>query len=192
MSNESLYSRQHESGFDGQSLEREAAQERERLRESLEKAANAERAPTKTHEILKNSALERALPAKEALDKRDTEHRPAPNSVVTKKQRRESFDKTMREARLHMSPINRSFSRVIHAPVIEKMSDGLGKTVARPNALLAASVCAFLLTTALLYIARHYGYSLSGSETIAAFMLGWLIGLLYDVGRTTFGHRRTP
>jgi len=28
--------------------------------------------------------------------------------------------------------------------------------------------------------ARHYGYPLSGSETIAAFILGWVMGLLFD------------
>ena len=56
----------------------------------------------------------------------------------------------------------------------------VGGTIARPNAILSGSVSAFLLTLAVYLVARFNGYPLSGAETIASFIFGWLLGLIYD------------
>jgi hypothetical protein len=89
----------------------------------------------------------------------------------------------MREVRSHMSAPSRAFSKVIHNPAVEKTSDALGNTVARPNAILSGSLFAFLFTLAVYLIARYSGYPLSGTETIASFILGWVLGLIYDYVR---------
>ena len=74
----------------------------------------------------------------------------------------------------------RTFSKVIHNPVVEKTSEVVGSTVARPNAILSGSVGAFILVLGVFLIARHYGYQLSGAETIVAFAIGWVVGIVYD------------
>ncbi|HRN90324.1 MAG TPA: hypothetical protein PK543_01410, partial [Candidatus Saccharibacteria bacterium] len=63
---------------------------------------------------------------------------------------------------------------------VEKVSDVVGSTVARPNAVLSGAVSAFILTLAVYIVAKTIGYRLSGFETIAAFIVGWTIGILYD------------
>ena len=50
----------------------------------------------------------------------------------------------------------------------------------RPNAILAGAVVAFVLVLAVYLISKFYGYTLSGFETIGAFIVGWVLGILYD------------
>jgi hypothetical protein len=99
---------------------------------------------------------------------------------ISKKERDASYKKIMNDISQEMSPAERVFSKFIHSPAVEKTSDVLGKTVARPNSILIGSLSAFILVTAVYMIARSYGYRLSGFETIATFALGWLIGLIID------------
>jgi hypothetical protein len=86
----------------------------------------------------------------------------------------------MADARAHMSAPSRAFSKVIHNKTVEQVSAAVGSTVARPNAILSGAVFAFLLTLAVYLIAKNLGYPLSGFETIGAFALGWILGILYD------------
>ncbi len=69
---------------------------------------------------------------------------------------------------------------MIHNPVVEKTSEVVGATVARPNAILAGALVAFFAVLAVYLTAKHFGYVLSGFETIGAFIVGWVIGILYD------------
>lgn len=102
---------------------------------------------------------------------------------ISKKQQKAAFKKTMQQIQGEMKPAKRVFSKVIHNGVVEKTSETVGKTLARPNAILAGAVSAFLLTLIVYLVAKTIGYSLSGFESIAAFIVGWTIGLLYDYVR---------
>lgn len=77
----------------------------------------------------------------------------------------------------------RTFSKFIHNPAVEKASEVMGSTVARPNSILSGAIVAFFAVLAVYLIAKHYGYVLSGFETIGAFIVGWLVGALYDFFR---------
>ena len=99
---------------------------------------------------------------------------------VTKQEREASYEATMKHIRKEMSPPARVFSKFIHVPVIEKSSEIIGSSFARPDAILAGSASALILVSLTYVIARTFGYRLSGFETIGAFLLGWIIGLIYD------------
>jgi len=145
-------------------LEREAKnvekQDVQELKKSAEKAA----------EVEKKKVEKEVAPVEK---RRDT---PAQRRAKAKV----SYKKTMRETQAQMKPAERSFSKVIHNPAVEKTSEALGSTVARPNAILAGSLSAFLLGLGIYLTAQYYGYPLSGTEMIAAFILGWVVGLLFD------------
>jgi len=102
------------------------------------------------------------------------------NGSINKKQRDESYKRTMKRVQSELPANSRLFSKFIHNKSVEKISDAVGNTVARPNAILAGAVTAFLLTLITYTIAKKIGYVLSGFETIAAFIIGWIIGLVYD------------
>ncbi|RWZ79056.1 MAG: hypothetical protein EOT04_02305 [Candidatus Chaera renei] len=111
------------------------------------------------------------------------------NHTVTARQKAASYRKTMSSIGKDMSPSQKVFSRLIHWTPLEKTSEVVGSTIARPNAILAGSFSAFVLTAGVYILAKSLGYTLSGSETMIAFALGWMIGLAYDYLKTLIaGH----
>ncbi len=103
---------------------------------------------------------------------------------VTKKQKNKEYQKTLSEIQSHMSSPARTFSKVLHNPAVEKTSEAIGSTIARPNAILAGSTAAFVVVALVYMTAKHYGYVLSGFESIGAFILGWMLGISIDYVRT--------
>lgn len=108
------------------------------------------------------------------------------HGVVSKKERDASYKHHMKQLQAELSPSQRAFSKVIHNPIIEKTSEVVGSTVARPNAVLAGAAVAFFLVLAVYLVSKFYGYTLSGFETIGAFIVGWILGILYDFFRVMF------
>lgn len=109
---------------------------------------------------------------------------------ATKRQRAASYDATMRQIRKEMSVPSRTFSRFIHNKTVEEISESIGQTVARPNAMLAGSIAAMFITLFVFLIAKQYGYRLSGFETIGTFLFGWAVGLVFDYARLMFPTKR--
>lgn len=167
--------------------------------------ATREHQPARSHE-------ERAQSHHEALSRKTEEHYKAETEeahrlAATEKQHRErepqsqaehrrepikvdeEFTHTMVAIQQEMSPAQRAFSRFIHKKPVEITSDFLASTVVRPNAMLAGSICAFVLMLAVYLFTKSIGYVLSGFELIATFVIGWVLGMIYDYARTMFNNR---
>lgn len=166
---------------------------------SKELLGGPERSVEKSGESQAERAAEaRAAASKEALMSRErsgTEKKRASIdgtslTHATKKQRKDSYTSTMRQIQSEMNTSSRTFSKVIHNKTVERVSEAIGSTAARPNAVLAGSVAATFLTLFVFIIAKQYGYRLSGFETIGAFALGWALGLIYDYARLMFSTKQ--
>lgn len=143
--------------------------------------ANAEKARVEALETA--VSVESGGKEKEKPDKNST---PIRRGSIGKKERDNSFLQTMDTVQQELPVSNRIFSKIIHNKVIEKTSDILGNTIARPNSVLAGAIVAFILTLLTYTVAKTIGYRLSGFETIGAFIIGWIIGVLYDYFRVLF------
>lgn len=165
--------RQHEALERQDQLSKEREKNAERVNEHQEKSVDNAR-----HEIEKITA-EREPRKHESV----AEHA-AERKIDSKTARKKAYDSIMSQARTEMSAPERAFSKVIHNPVIEKVSELAGSTVARPNAILSGAVFAFILTLAIYLVAKQSGYPLTGTETIAAFVIGWVLGNIYDFAKT--------
>jgi len=149
--------------------------------QSVEKnQTNVEQAKTEA----KRNALEHAVSVEKSSAER--EHKqpataaPRRYGKISKQDKAKAFDKHMKQVQADMSTSSRFFSKFIHTPVVEKTSDALGSTVARPDAILSGAVAAFILVLAVYIVAKTFGYVLSGFETIGAFIIGWILGIVYD------------
>ena len=185
MSNEKNNFHNPERGFNAEALKEAGQVHHDRLKEAAERSVESnshENAEQARHEALEQAARTERASVKPEKGRRSAERR----GPITKREREASFTATMSEVRTHMSPADRAFSKVIHDPTVEKVSDTIGNTVARPNAVLSGSVFAFLFTLTFYLIARFNGYPLSGTETIASFFLGWIVGLVFDYFRMLF------
>ena len=164
-----LAAEQHEATSENRERESTRESKAERLenarRETLEAVAKAEKENRKETEQSEPSPAERR------------------KGPISKQEREKAFAKTMDEVQSHMSVPSRTFSKIIHNKAVEKTSEVVGNSVARPNAILSGAVCSFVLVLITYLVARAYGYQLSGTETIAAFGLGWVVGLVYDYFR---------
>ncbi len=116
---------------------------------------------------------------------------PGTQRRVTKKQKRDAYKETMTVVQHQMSAPSRVFSKAIHNPIIEKTSEVIGGSVARPNAIFTGSLTALVSLIILNVITRSFGYTLSGSETMITFIIGWILGLLYDYFRVTASGKRS-
>jgi|GEM_PF-7050351 hypothetical protein len=92
----------------------------------------------------------------------------------------DSYKKTMALVQSQLPAAQRRFSQLVHTGFVEKATDILSSSVARPNSIFLGSFFAFITTLGLYFITKMAGYSISGSEIILAFFAGWLIGLIYD------------
>lgn len=175
-------------------LETIASHQREAIKENAERH---EQGKQEKSEDIKKEALEKASSRHEKEHHSHERERLAEKSTVakrshgkiSKKQKELAFKKTVATVQSELPPVSRTFSKFIHNKAVEKASDVVGGTIARPNAILSGSAFAFAFTLIIFLVARHYGYPLSGAETIAGFIVGWATGLLYDYLRLMISGR---
>jgi hypothetical protein len=161
----------------------EVARERQEILASQETGIESPRDADTKAERAREAALESAVSVESGSKEKDRKSEPTVakrRGPISKKQKEASFKRRIQEVQAQESAPSRAFSKVIHNKVVEKTSDVVGSTIARPNAILAASVTAFLLTLIVYVTAKVIGYQLSGFETIAAFIIGWVAGIIYD------------
>ena len=151
----------------------------ELIRDNKEKILEKESDRSEKIESARNEALDQAREKKKSSSEKK-ERAIERRGIISKKDKKASFDKTMKEIQSEMSPQSRAFSKFIHNPAVEKTSEVLGNTVARPNAILSGSIFAVVLTSLIYIVAQYYKYPLSGTESIAAFLCGWIFGILFD------------
>lgn len=168
--------------FDQSGLKELGEKQQEQLRKNIER--NAETNQEKRENTAKHEALEQAEKTERDQQRHESKKRPTSERLPTRKDRdnarEKSFKATIQTVQSQLPAASRVFSRVIHNKTVEKVSDVTGNTVARPNAILSGAVFAFILTLVVYIIARYYGYPLSGAETIASFVLGWVLGNIFD------------
>lgn len=102
------------------------------------------------------------------------------HGTISNNQREASYNSTLKQIQNELPSSSRIFSKFTHNKFVEKTSDIAANTIARPNAMLSGAISAFILTLISYTIAKTIGYSLSGFETIAAFVIGWIIGIVFD------------
>lgn len=163
-------------------LEKENKDRMEALRNKLEKGA--EQGPEESQESLSERAKEMAEKNAEKESANSAEKStPERNKKITPSEKKQAFKHTMDEARQQMSGAEKAFSKVIHNPAIDAVSQAAGKTIARPNSILFGSVFALCFVVVIYVAAKYQGYPLSGSESILAFAAGWVFGILFDYAR---------
>lgn len=161
-----------------------AAERSKELAKTLEnRAEQSPDARAEATEKARSDANKEALMSKETGgSEKKSGGEPTSSAVrkITKQQKDVEYAKTLTEIQSHMSSPARTFSKVLHNPAVEKTSDAIGNTIARPNAILAGSTTAFVAVAVVYMITKHYGYVLSGFESIGAFILGWMLGIGLD------------
>ena len=134
-------------------LKAEATVERAAEKSNIENGEKAEKEAR--HEALKEAiSVERGGAEKKG---KETAASPAKrrHGVVSKKERDASYKHHMKQLQSELKPGQRTFSKFIHNPVVEKTSEAVGNTVARPNAVLSGAVVAFFLVLGVYLVSKY-------------------------------------
>lgn len=166
----------------------EQAERHEQANEQIEQAAR-EKLEELSHrpELTSNDSERRAEAAREIIHRQEkapepkpaAEHQPhTPRTLHL--DHRLNYAHTMATMQRHLAPVSRSFSKFIHTPAIEKTSEALENTIARPSVVAGATWTALLVGAVFYFTARHYGFMLSGSELLFSFVAGAIVGLVIE------------
>ncbi|MDB5186093.1 MAG: hypothetical protein JWL85_616 [Candidatus Saccharibacteria bacterium] len=92
-----------------------------------------------------------------------------------------SFKRSMQRIRSQLSLPERTFSKVVHQPMVDRISETAGKTITRPSGILGGGIAALIGSAYLLYITKYYGFEYNYSVFIVLFATGFFAGLLIEL-----------
>lgn len=107
----------------------------------------------------------------------DTESDASPKLVSVT----ETLAKTLSAVRHQLTPSEKSFSKVIHNPIISKVSEVTAKTLARPYAILSGSLIACIGSAFYIYYTRHLGYRYNYFVPILLFFAGLIVSIAVEI-----------
>lgn len=172
---------------------KETREHRERLKEKIETAAERSVESSSAEREARHEVME-AAPLAAEITSTETENAPQDKAPMTRDDKRHSFNTTMHHVRKELPKTERAFSKVIHQPVVEKTSEFVGKTVARPSGVLGATIAGFIGLLLVFGVAKRVGFALSGSELPLLLGIGLIAGLVvewfYKATRSVFSSRK--
>jgi len=152
----------------------------EKLKNKAEKAEklSTKEARGKVHEAIKGAEKKSVQKHESAPKKGEKKSRKA--TFVSVDDKKKTYKKTMSSIQSKMPAPTRRFSKVIHNPVVDKVSETAGKTVARPSGVLGGGLAVVLGLGVSYFTAKNAGFELSGSEFIWLLLIGFVLGLIAE------------
>lgn len=100
---------------------------------------------------------------------------------LTKKIKTEQYKKTLHITRQNLRSSEAVFSRFIHKPIVETISEVSVKIIARPVAIISGAIITIIGGLTVFVIAKKIGFTLPFSLIIVLYFSGYLFGLLLEV-----------
>jgi hypothetical protein len=92
----------------------------------------------------------------------------------------QTYSRTLKRVQQHLSSPERTMSKLMHNKAIEKVSDGVGKTAARPSGILGGGIVAFVGSLLLLYMTKKYGFEYNPTMFLIFLGCGFFLGVLLE------------
>jgi hypothetical protein len=143
----------------------------------------------KQHEMA-DTAKHEALRGQETLSKiaEKKAHQPS-HDVASRQVKKLTYQRTLKRTQNRLRLPDRTLSRIIHQPAIEKVSEIAAKTIARPSGILGGSILAFVGTLTVLMLTKKYGYEFNYLVFFMMFVGGFAIGALAEITAKTFSKK---
>ncbi|MDQ5943234.1 MAG: hypothetical protein QG675_2 [Patescibacteria group bacterium] len=102
-------------------------------------------------------------------------------SQYTKKEKKQAYRKQIKKVQSQLPRGARTFSKIVHNPVIETVSDATAKTIFRPSALIGGSVTGLVFGLVIYLVARYYGYPISTMTLVLLLIVGAILGVIVEL-----------
>lgn len=180
MSEHISHSGEHNHGHENQ---HDSVLERDLLKQKLEAGRDAiENSPSV--EAARAAVHEHASVSSETSRLEDEGSSPATGDNIrwwSAELRTQALDRTLASVRNRLTNPEKRLSKVIHQPVVEKVSDVAGKTVARPSGILFGGIFSFVGSLSAYLLARHLGGQLHYGIFAVTFVGGFALGLCIEL-----------
>ena len=160
--------------------EHESREQAERLKHIHEKGEKAENEARNNIEAIQKSIEESAVSGKEY----STAEKETPQNTVygvNKELKSTAYKRVLKKTQSQLSTPEKTLSKVIHNPIVEKTSDVAAKTVARPSGILFGGIGAFIGTLILLYISKRSGFTYNYLVFVLLFIACYILGVIIEL-----------
>ena len=160
---------------------KEARQAIERMAKNMEsKAKSAERKHSPEKEASEaRKSIEKHAKAKHEHEDSERQKRREKSSEAVEHVNR-GYKATMRRVEAGLPGYQRRFSKIVHNPIVDQVSQVAGRTVARPSAITGAGASASLGMIVLLFFAAQNGFELNPTLFLLMLATGWGAGLVFE------------
>lgn len=169
--------------YEGKNYDPNPYGERPKAPEQDYKKHEAEPAASETIEHILKKIEREAHSGKEVLAKQEQHDRRHENTshLAGSHLKSHAARQTINSVQKQLSPPERTFSKFVHNPAVESISEAAGKTVARPTGLLWGGIFSVIGSLAVIIITRFYGYEYNYVIGLACFAGGFFIGLIIEL-----------
>lgn len=168
----------------------------ERSKERLDELKEMAEADAEQHkdeaalEQLKKDVEQQAISGKEMSPSETGKDATPSVGYVNRELKDISYQRTLKTVRRHLRAPEKAFSKVIHQPVVEKISEATGKTIARPSGILGGGIAALSGSALLLWLTKKYGYEYNYLVFFMLFVGGFALGMMAELGIRAFVARK--
>ncbi len=124
-------------------------------------------------------AREQELAKKEKGEQRDKDIKPTVK--LTKQEKKQAYRKQIKKVQSQLPKGSRTFSKIVHNPVVESVSDATAKTIFRPSALIGGSITGLVIGLVVYLTARYYGYIISNMMLVGLLIIGAILGVIVEL-----------
>ncbi len=96
-------------------------------------------------------------------------------------QKSQTYSRTLKRVQQRLSKPERLMSQAMHNKNVEKLSEGIGKTAARPSGILGGGIVSLLGSFILLYVSKKYGFEYNFFVFFMLLALGFMTGVLLEI-----------
>lgn len=161
-------------------LEKDNNNHHEKLKELKEKINKTPEISDNTIENIKKSIEAQAI-SKNNYNVGEKETKQPHAYRVTKHIKQNAYQRTIKQTQKHLNKSERAFSKAIHNPVVEQISEVGAKTVARPSGILFGGLFSFIFSLLTLIISKRSGFKYNYLIFILVFVGGYFCGLLIEL-----------
>lgn len=155
---------------------------------SVESKRNLERLQEEAHKDRSEESVDTLKHKAEAIAKsgKETtvgERQEASRSSIgiQKDLKNTAYRKTLSRVQDQLSTPQRAFSKVIHQPVVEQLSNVGSRTIARPSGVMGGGLFALLGGGLVLYFSKRYGFEYNYLLFAMLFAAGFAAGLAIEL-----------
>ncbi len=110
-----------------------------------------------------------------------TDNQKGLNFTISKDTRKIGLNKELKHVRSKLNTIDKTGSKVIHNDIVQKISEPIARTVARPIPLLLSGVLGFVGTILYYIFTKYFGVEYNFIVYLLFFVVGFLSGILIDI-----------